>query len=137
MEWKEEYSVQIPEIDREHRILLEYVTGVEEAVAGGEISAALAAIGRLLSFTVTHFTFEETVMRIQGYGDLDAHFQGHQRFLQELRALEEQARAEHLPPDAAAALRGWLEKHFLADDRYYAASLSAKERDVIRKYCPS
>ncbi len=137
MEWKDEYSVQIPEIDREHRILLEYVTGVEEAAAGGDAPGALAAVGRLLSFAVTHFTFEETVMRIQGYGDLDAHFQGHQRFLDQLRSLEEQIRSERLPADLAAALRGWLEKHFLADDRYYAASLSATERDVIRKYCPS
>ena len=127
-----------PRDRREHRILLDYVTGVEEALAAGERgSSVLAAIGSLLSFAVTHFTFEETVMRIQGYGDLDAHCKGHQRFLADLRAMEERARNGTLPPDMTAALRSWLEKHFLADDRYYAASLSAKERDLIRKYCPS
>ncbi len=137
MEWKEEYSVHIPEIDREHRILLDYVTGVEDALAGRTREPPPAAIGRLASFALTHFTFEETVMRIQGYGDLDAHCKGHQRFLADLRALEDQACAEGLPPDMAQPLRDWLEKHFLADDRFYAASLSAKERDLIRRYCPS
>ncbi len=136
MEWKEEYSVQIPEIDREHRILLDYVTGVEEALDGGG-SPVPHAIGRLLSFAVTHFTFEETVMRIQGYVDLEAHFRAHQQFLDKLRALEEQAREQRLPADAPSVLRGWMEQHFLADDRFYAASLSPKDKDLIRKYCPS
>ncbi len=136
MEWKDEYSVQVPEIDREHRILLDYVTGVEDAFQSGS-PPVLDAIGRLLSFAVTHFTFEETVMRIQGYRDLDAHFTGHQQFLDKLRALEEQAREQRLPADAPSMLRSWMERHFLADDRYYAASLSPKQRDLIRKYCPS
>ncbi len=135
MEWKEEYSVQIPEIDREHRILLDYVTGVEQAIKGRK--PALDAIGQLLSFAVTHFTFEESVMRIQGYGSLETHFKGHQHFLDELRALERQAREVRLPSDASSVLRGWLEQHFVADDRYYAASLSTQQREFIRKYCPS
>ena len=60
MEWKEDYSVQIPEIDKEHQILADCVTELQEAVANGQgWSTVHSAVGRLLFFARTHFTLEE------------------------------------------------------------------------------
>jgi hemerythrin len=134
MEWKEQYSLQIPEIDSEHHALVDYVTGVEEVVAKGEEwSAVCSAIERLASFAITHFTFEETLMQIQGYRDADAHVKGHQAFLAALKSIE----GKGASADVTGSLRRLLEEHFTSDDRSYASSLSSKDIDRVRKYVPS
>lgn len=138
MEWKDEYSVGIPEIDSEHRIMAEYVTGVERAVANNEVGLAIgSAIGRLASFTVAHFSFEETLMRIHEYPGMDDHVQSHRQFVSQLKEIQEQATAGASPEEIVRFLQTWLEKHFLADDRIYASSLSEKTRERIRKYVSS
>ena len=138
MEWKEAYSLQIPEIDKEHQIMVEYVTVVERAIANGEPASAVeAAIGRLASFAVTHFGFEETLMRIQEYPGSEDHMESHQRFLMELKAIQEQAGSSSPSKHFVGFLHTWLERHFLADDRLYASSLTSKARELVRKYVPS
>ncbi len=65
MQWKEKYSIGIPEIDREHQKLVSCVTDIEEAVAKAQGWSILnAAIGKLVSCAIDHFAIEESIMRI-------------------------------------------------------------------------
>ena len=138
MEWKEEYSVQIPEIDTEHHILLDYVTRIENAIANGEEwSNVCSEIERLASFAITHFTFEETLMQIQGYGNTNAHVKDHQKFLAALKSIEEKVHVDTRSTDVPEFLHTLLEEHILSDDKSYASSLSNKDKDLLRKYVPS
>jgi hemerythrin-like metal-binding protein len=138
MEWKQEYSVQIPEIDKEHQIMLDYMNAIERTIARNEPSSAVeSAIGRLASFAVAHFTFEETLMRIQEYPGIDDHIESHRKFVAELQEIQTQAGEGTPPGDVIQVLKTWLERHFLTDDQIYAASLSNKARELARKYVAS
>ena len=131
MEWKEEYCV-LPEIDREHQALVDCVTAIEQA--GADRHAQHAALERLAYQTRSHFTLEETLMRIIGYADIDAHVQEHRRFLADLKTLDAECLAGGLAGESVAQARTWLEEHFRSDDKQYAALLSAGNREFVRNY---
>ncbi len=130
MDWKEEYAV-LPEIDREHQALVDCVTEIEQA---GEGQPRRAALAKLIYQTRSHFTLEETLMRIIGYADVDAHVREHRQFLADLKAVEQECVAGTLGGDSVARIKGWLEEHFSADDRQYAALLTAGNREFVRNY---
>ncbi len=121
MEWKSEYAVQIPGLDRDHQILVGCVTELEQAVAGAQPAEALnAAIKRLMKLARTHFNDEVDVMRIRNYEGIDAHIQDHKAFLAQLETLERQSRKRPVSSDVVGALHEWLERHLLSYDKDYA-----------------
>ena len=131
MEWKEEYCV-LPEIDREHQALVDCVTAIE--LAGPDRNSQHSAVAKLVYQTRSHFTLEETLMRIIGFADIEAHVQEHKRFLAELKAAEEECLASGLGGESVAKLGSWLEEHFRSDDKQYAALLTAANREYVRNY---
>jgi len=137
MEWKEEYSVGISAIDQEHQVLVEYVSDIEYAIELSDRAAIEAAIGRLASFAVTHFSFEETLMQVQRYEDVSAHVEGHKSFLAAVNSLQDQYHDDAVSTGTIDALHTWLAQHFMGDDRLYASSLAPKDRDWMDKYFPS
>ncbi len=121
MEWKSEYSVQIPGLDRDHQILVGCVTELEQAVAGAQPAQVLnAAVKRLMKLARTHFNDEVDVMRIRNYEGIDAHIQDHKAFLGRLEVLERESRKRRVSADVVASLHEWLERHLLSYDRDYA-----------------
>ncbi len=125
MEWKSEYSVQIPGLDRDHQILVGCVTEIEQAVAEAQPPEALnAAIKRLIRLARTHFNDEVDVMRIRNYAGIAAHIQDHKAFLARLEALERESRKRSVSADVVAALHTWLEQHLLSYDKDYATCFS-------------
>ncbi len=131
MDWKEEYRV-LPEIDREHQALVDCVTEIEQAGADSKLQHS--ALEKLVYQTRSHFTLEETLMRIIGFAEIEAHVQQHKRFLAELKAAEEECQAHGLGSESIARLKSWLEEHFRADDKQYAALLTAANREYVRNY---
>ena len=132
MEWKAEYSVALPEIDKDHQILVDCMTEIEEAISKRE--SVQPGIAKLAYLSRTHFSAEETLMRAMGYSDIDAHVQEHKRFLTDLKALGGEAAATGQDKESVARLKAWLENHFLSDDRQYASLLSKENKEYVRKY---
>ena len=74
MEWKNEYSVGILEIDDQHKLLLRSFTEIEESIRLGEgWSNTHYAILELNQLARMHFTFEEAIMHLFGYPETEAH----------------------------------------------------------------
>ncbi len=125
MEWKHEYAVQIPGLDRDHEILVGCVTDIEQAAAEAQPPEVVnGAIRRLIRLARTHFNDEVDVMRVRRYAGIDAHIQDHKTFLGRLEALERESRQQALPAETVASLHAWLEGHLLSYDKDYAACFS-------------
>ncbi len=78
--WEQAYAVGHPEIDDDHRRVLELINDLDAAVAADEPAEAVAAGFAALSRHVAeHFAREERVMAERGYPDLAAHRQEHRR----------------------------------------------------------
>ena len=120
MEWKGEFSVGIPEIDKDHQVLTKCVTGIENAVTKGERGDKVdAAIERFLFCIRVHFSGEEHLMRRLQYPHLDAHTKEHQDVLAYVRAIESSTLDAPVSAETLEFLRNSLEKHFMSDEKDY------------------
>ncbi len=117
--WDETLSVQVEEIDDDHRRLVALFEELEQAVREGEsqeLTDMLAA--ELVSCTDCHFRHEERLMYRQGYPGLDEHRREHQELMATARTLleERQAAGAAISPDDITFLDHWLTGHILGPD---------------------
>lgn len=120
VEWRDELSIGVPEIDAQHQRLIAMVNEVDEAVRlrhGAAISAD--ALRRLCDYAVEHFAAEEALMDPETYADYDrhmaAHMDGTDKALEFLQAVNEDKEV-----DMAAFLdflAEWVREHILEVDQ--------------------
>ncbi len=67
LEWRESFELGIPEIDGDHRIMLELVRAVEAAAAAQDRCRSERSLDRFLAFTELHFAREETLLERWGF----------------------------------------------------------------------
>lgn len=124
MDWREDYSVGISEIDGQHQILIDCITLLEKAVSRQERWSAMhAAVVQLSDFARIHFAVEESLMRIHGYSGLADHIDEHRKFSSELKKLQEKALKVDVTREMIAFLHEWLHEHIMTRDKDYAFHL--------------
>lgn len=127
--WGEKYSVQIQEIDNQHRKLIGYVNDLNEAMRQGKGKQTLEKVLRdLISYTRTHFANEERLMRTHGYPDYEEHKDKHDKMTQKVLDLQKQYNEGKITitMEAMNFLENWVDKHILGTDMKYAPFLNAK-----------
>jgi hemerythrin len=131
MEWNQDYSVGIHEIDEQHKTLVECVTAIEEAVGQGERWLAVhLALGRLARFAEVHFAVEESLMRIHDYPELHGHMQDHGRLTDRLQVLQECALKTDVSYDMVVFLKDWIAGHVPSHDKAYALHFLKRRASV-------
>jgi hemerythrin len=121
MEWKDEYSVGILEIDDQHKLLLRSFTAIEESIRLDQgWSNTHYAILDLNQLARMHFTFEEAIMHMFGYPETEAHQNEHQQFFSRMASIERHSLKKSAEVEMVQFLRSWLTTHILGSDRGYA-----------------
>lgn len=121
MEWKDEYSIGIQEIDDQHKLLLRSFSAIEESIRSDQgWSNTHYAILELNQLASMHFTFEEALMKMFGYPETEAHQREHHRFFAEIGRIERHSLNKSAEVEMVQFLRGWLTTHILGSDRGYA-----------------
>lgn len=119
--WRDEYSLGIIEIDDQHKELIRRFALVEKAVANqqgwSELHFAILGILRYADF---HFQFEEALMRLYNFPQIDTHVQEHRRILQAAEIFIDESLRKVAPDDVAQFYQSWLATHIRNDDRLYA-----------------
>lgn len=121
--WSDAFSVGVPEIDADHRILFELIGQMRDAATAFEgdmvTGSVLAALADYVDY---HFEREERVMEAVGYPEEAQHAERHAR----LRGnVEEFVRRYHREPsdglanELAEFLEDWLNHHILDEDMRY------------------
>lgn len=129
VEWHDDLSIGVPEIDAQHKRLIAMVNEVDEAIRlrhGADISAG--ALRRLCDYAVEHFAAEEALMDPDAYADYDRHMGQHMEctdkaleFLQTMDTGGEVDMAGFL-----AFLTGWVREHILEVDQGLGRHLREK-----------
>jgi hemerythrin len=121
MEWKDEYSLGIVEIDDQHKLLMGGFSSIEESIVQNKgWSETHYAIVELIKIAHMHFSFEEALMRIFGYPGTEPHQMEHQHFFAKLDSIERLALKETAKIEVVTFMQDWLANHILANDRAYA-----------------
>ena len=124
------YSIFIPEIDAEHRILFRLVDELATALHSHSRQTRSAALESLVSHMQDHFAHEERLMRASRYDALAWHKGQHdgarrqvRQFIKRIEEGDRKAGAELLQ-----YLAGWLQNHMPVTDRMMAAYLRNFQR---------
>lgn len=86
--WRDEYSVNVGEIDNQHQKMLELVNNLHSAVeARIDKSDLKNLMVELVEFTGMHFTTEEQLMKKFAYPEFAKHQNEHSMLLQHMKEL--------------------------------------------------
>ena len=128
-EWKPDYSIKIPGIDAQHKVLFGLADELNTAMSKGQGSKTLSSVlDRLFKYTVTHFTEEEALMARYRYPRLTEHKAEHDALTKKVGRLCEDLRKGEmvLTIDVMAFLQDWLTKHIQHSDMRYAEHINAR-----------
>jgi len=118
-EWKNSYSIQIPEIDAQHQNLFRIAAQLHAAMTSGQGKAVTEQIlDRLVSYTKVHFASEERLMADYNYPDAAAHKQEHDSLNGEVMRFQADFKSGRrtMTVQLLQFLRDWLQSHIAMSD---------------------
>jgi len=124
--WDTSLSVQIQEIDDDHRKLVELLNILNRSVTDGDaIDYIEAVIDELLSCSIWHFRHEERLMLKHGYEGLLEHKAEHQELIESLTDLQQAVlqKTKILTSEDIEFLEHWLTGHIFGSDMEMASFL--------------
>jgi hemerythrin len=138
-EWNSIYSVNVREVDQQHRRLIDLINELHEAMtedceqhtfasAVNEVDALGSMLEGLMDYAAHHFTTEETLMRQHDYPGYEAHSKAHSDFVDRVNRYKrdfEEGRA--LPSTKLVQFaKDWLTGHIQAVDKRLGVFLNEK-----------
>jgi hemerythrin len=126
IEWSDDLSVGIQEIDEQHKVLVGLVNDMHDAIHEHHGSEATADIlQRLAEYTKIHFAVEESLFRIFDYPGYEAHKKQHDELLKEVIELQEKVSSgkSSVSFQLLHFLKMWLTQHILDSDKEYSEYL--------------
>lgn len=121
-EWKEEYSVQVKELDEQHKKLVQLIfrlfTAMNEQKTREELKTIL---DRLISYAVEHFSTEEKYFQSFQYEQADEHIAEHRKFTNKVADLKSRLENNEIEIsfELIDFLEDWLVTHLMEQDRKY------------------
>ncbi len=122
--WRDEYSVHIPEIDTQHRKLVDLINQLQEAMSDGRGRTVIEKVLEgLEAYTKSHFTSEEQLLARHGYPAISAHRSLHQSFVAKLHKFRMDVHSGSISVTVPVMdfLRDWLTEHIIKEDKAYSA----------------
>ncbi len=129
LDWSEKYSVNIREIDDQHKKLISMVNHLNSAMREGKGRDALGKIlGDLIEYTRTHFAHEERLMHSNGYPDYVAHKAKHKWLTDKVGDLSKEYNDGKITIslEVMTFLQDWVKNHIMGTDKQYTPFLNGK-----------
>ncbi|MCP4137702.1 MAG: bacteriohemerythrin [bacterium] len=130
VKWGKGLSVGIPEIDKQHRNIIEIVNNLQRALSQPNKRVIIENILLdMTDYSNKHFTTEETLFLEHDYPDYEMHKIKHYNFLSELGRFKKDFTAGKamLVEDVLIFLNNWWFEHILNEDKKYELFLREKE----------
>jgi hemerythrin len=133
--WSDAYSLEHPQIDREHQALFAMAEQLHQAMLDGSGATVLKdLLARLINYTQVHFSHEEALMRHYQYRGLDTHAAEHRKLTEQVLDLQRKYAAGKLTitMETMHFLRDWLDHHILQSDQRVAQHIRTHEAALAR-----
>lgn len=117
--WDDTLSVEIDEIDEDHRKLVDLFNILSHSVAEGDSADYIEAVlEELISCTIWHFRHEERLMLLYKYAGFKEHKAEHHELIDSVRKLQQNFHKENklLTNEDIEYLEVWLTEHILGHD---------------------
>lgn len=121
LEWSEELSTGIEVIDNQHKRIVDYINQLYDARTSGHKQEDIGkVIDELVDYTLSHFTFEESMQEEANYPFLKAHKKVHDLFVKRVGEYQQRFKlGEDVSEELNNLLVTWLYNHIKRDDADY------------------
>ncbi len=133
LKWKDSYSVNVEEIDNQHKKLFEIGISLYNLSSLKDdfdhYDEIVNIIDELRDYTIYHFNFEEDLLRKNGYEDIESHSIEHDFFVKKLKRIEKKdidGQQNQAIMEMTEFLIDWISSHILQSDMKYKAYLNSK-----------
>jgi hemerythrin len=119
IEWREEFSVGLPEVDHEHQELIAAINRLHGEIGSGASPEEVTdRLGEIESAISAHFALEEKSMAALRYDDYAAHKNDHEQLLDEILDIRDGVlESGQYEADALRqSLTNWFREHFRTHD---------------------
>lgn len=125
MVWSKDLNTGFAVIDNQHRRIVDYINDLYDARTSGHKKEDIAkVIDELVEYTLSHFTFEESMQEEAHYPYLKAHKKVHDLFAKRVAEYRERFKlGEDVSEELNNLLVTWLFNHIKRDDADYVESL--------------
>ena len=123
IEWSSALSVNIDEIDRQHRILVDMLNRLYDAVASKHGNDVVGPIlHEMVEYTKVHFAVEEALMSILDYPEFKTHKVAHDKLVEKLGEFLKQFNESQadVSKELLEFLKSWLTQHIRKTDMEYS-----------------
>lgn len=130
--WSDELDTKIPELDSQHRVMIDHVNAVHDAAASGEAGTLQSAMQHLIDCVRQHFVFEEKVLEAIDFAGTREHQGVHENILKQLHEYQDRM-ASASPAEAeelADTLGPWVVEHIRHDDLDFGPTVREWLRDA-------
>jgi hemerythrin len=130
LDWKDEFSVGIEEMDSQHKRWIEIINELHDAMKSGQTVKVLSSVLRKMTdYIVVHFKAEEALLEKNKFPDLDIHRKIHEKYALEIHSLVEQfVKGKVLISiEIMDSLKKWLTNHIKMSDREYGIFITGKK----------
>lgn len=124
--WTTEFSVGVPDLDKEHQFLFAALNNFYEGLRTGIPKESLnSLIDNLVHYTKLHFAHEEKFMASVGYPDLDYHKIEHQEFIEKVSEFQKKFKDGKLlvSMEVTGFIKDWITIHIKEKDMQYSLFL--------------
>jgi hemerythrin len=126
-QWTKTFSVNIQEIDEQHKKWIACYNALSDAMSEKKEQAVLGMIlDELVNYTVYHFETEEKLFQKYDYPEYLQHKGEHDKMRQQVADVHKRFNAGELllNADVLNLLRTWLSQHILHTDKKYSDFLN-------------
>ncbi len=139
VDWNDKYSVEIQEIDEQHKVLVELINRLYDAIAAKKDVEQMGKImDELVDYTKTHFAVEEALMRVLQYPDYEPHKAIHDRIVAQVVDFQTKFHAgdRGMGMELLMFLKNWLFDHINKIDKSYVPHFTKQgvKKSWLRKF---
>jgi hemerythrin len=124
LEWQEDYSVNVAEIDDQHQELFKLMNDLYEAIVSGRSKEVLdTVLETMTNYANYHFEYEESVFDECGFSESASHKEEHQAYVQKVSEFKQGSEQNRpmLPIDVINYLKDWWLDYICVTDKKYTA----------------
>ena len=127
--WNEKYSVGVREMDTQHKVLVDIINELYQAMQENRSKEIVGPIiSKLVNYTKTHFTNEERYMEKYGYPELASQKREHIAFVDKITGYKNDFEAGKVAMTVGMTsfLKDWLINHISGIDKKYGPFFNEK-----------
>ena len=129
LEWKQDFSVGLPQMDNEHKMMFSLINDLNGRIHSGEGHVSLSYIfTSMKAYSSYHFSSEEELLATVNYPELSTQQQSHEGFIKRISEFEEDMlnREVDIAPKVMNFLKVWWVGHIQNEDKKYAEYVKNK-----------